>query len=424
MTTDRAPASLRRDLGLLDAVGIGLGAIIGAGLFVVTGVAAGVAGPAFLVGLVLAGLAAACNALSSAQLAAAFPVAGGTYEYGCRVLHPWLGFAAGWMFLVSKLAAGSTVALGFASYLAALAPAVPQRGAAVAAVLVLTAVNYLGIQRTARLNTVIVAITVAVLGCFVVGGLPLLQCAHFRPFAPAGPGAILEAAALLFFAFTGYARLATLGEEVHEPRRTIPRAILLALGLATVLYLAVAVVALGTIGAAEMAASSSPLARAAAAFSLPGAEWAVGLGAVTAMLGVLLSQQLGISRMVLAMARRRDLPGGLDHVHRTFAVPDRAILLTGGVMTVLVLVGTLEVVIQTAAFTILLYYSVTNAAALRLARADKLVRDWVPVLGLAGCLLLAGALPAATWVHGGLILTVGVLFRLGRQARAGGQAPS
>src|SRR5215212_9511730 len=119
---DGSHGALRRDLTLFDAVGIGLGAIIGAGIFVVTGVAAGVAGPSFLVGLLLAGLAATCNALSSAQLAAAYPQAGGAYEYGYRVLHPWAGFAAGWMFLASKLAAGGTVGLGIAAYLDRIAP--------------------------------------------------------------------------------------------------------------------------------------------------------------------------------------------------------------------------------------------------------------------------------------------------------------
>src|SRR5687767_13231948 len=193
---------LRRDLGLLDAVGVGLGAIIGAGIFVVTGVAAGVAGPSFLVGLLLAGVAAACNALSSAQLAAAYPQAGGTYEYGYRVLHPWLGFAAGWMFLASKLAAGGTVALGFGSYLAELVPGIPARGAAVSAAVLLTAANHFGIKKAGRLNTAIVAVTLLVLICFVVTGLPAFDPENLQPFAPAGTRRVLESAALLFFAYT------------------------------------------------------------------------------------------------------------------------------------------------------------------------------------------------------------------------------
>jgi basic amino acid/polyamine antiporter, APA family len=216
---------LRRDLRLVDAVAIGLGAIIGAGIFVVTGVAARIAGPSFLVGLLLAGLAAACNALSSAQFAAAYPQSGGTYEYGYRVLNPSLGFAAGWLFLLSKLAAGGTVALGFGAAVAALWPAASPRAAGVTAAVLLTVANYFGIKKAGRLNTAVVSVSVTVLVAFVIAGVPAFDAANLAPFAPGGMRGVLESAALLFFAYTGYARVATLGEEVHDPRLTIPRAI-------------------------------------------------------------------------------------------------------------------------------------------------------------------------------------------------------
>ena len=215
--------ALRRDLRLVDAVAVGLGAIIGAGIFVVTGVAARVAGPAFIVGLLLAGILATCNALSSAQLAAAYPQSGGTYEYGYRVLSPRFGFAAGWLFLVSKLAAGGTVALGFGAAVSALWPDLPVRPAALAAAVLLTAANYFGIKKAGRLNTVVVSISVFVLVLFVATGIPAFKPSNLHPFAPAGIRGVFEAAALLFFAYTGYARVATLGEEVHDPRKTIPQ---------------------------------------------------------------------------------------------------------------------------------------------------------------------------------------------------------
>lgn len=406
-----ARPGLRRDLGLLDAVGIGLGAIIGAGIFVVTGVAAGVAGPSFLVGLLLAGGAATCNALSSAQLAATYPQAGGTYEYGYRLLHPWLGFAAGWMFLASKLAAGGTVALGFGSYLARLAPGVSPQAAAVAAVLVLTLANYFGIRKAGRLNTAIVAVTLLALAGFVLAGAPSFNPDHLRPFAPAGARGVLESAALLFFAYTGYARVATLGEEVSEPKKTIPRAIILALASSAVLYAAVALVATGAVGAAALAETRAPLERAAAAFAWPGMRWVVTAGAATAMLGVLLSQILGISRMLFAMARRRDLPATLEHVHRVHAVPDRGVWLTGAFIAAVALLGTLEWVVAAAAFTILLYYGITNVAALRMAPEDRLFPAWVPMVGLALCVVLAGSLKPPT-IAGGLgLLVIGFAAR-------------
>jgi basic amino acid/polyamine antiporter, APA family len=378
---------LRRDLRLVDAIAIGLGAIIGAGIFVVTGVAASVAGPAFIVGLVIAGAVATFNALSSAQLAATYPQSGGTYEYGYQVLNPWLGFSAGWMFLASKLAAGGTVALGFASYLHALFPGIPERPAAVGAVLFLTTINYFGIRRTGYLNTLIVAISVGALAYFVIAGISSFNSANLQPFAPFGVGGVLQSAALMFFAYTGYARLATLAEEVQEPKRTIPRAIMAALGIAAFLYVAVAVVAVGGIGATEMAGTASPLERAARAFPLPGVSQIVAIGATFAMLGVLLSQVLGISRMMFAMARRKDLLPVLEHVN-SHGVPDRGVILTGLILIMVVILGTLEVIVAGASFTILLYYSIANLAAMRMRPEDRLFPSWIPVLGLVSCLLL------------------------------------
>jgi APA family basic amino acid/polyamine antiporter len=403
--------ALRRDLNLVAAVGVGLGAIIGAGIFVVTGVAAGVAGPAFLIGLLLAGLVAAFNALSSAQLAAAYPQSGGTYEYGYQVLHPWLGFAAGWMFLASKLAAGGTVALGFAGYLNALIPGLPERPVAVAAVLLLTLVNYYGVQKTGLINSVIVAVSILALLIFILAGLPSVRAENFRPFAPAGVGAVFQSAALLFFAYTGYARLATLGEEVREPRKTIPRAIILALAIAALLYLAVAFVAVGSIGAAGMAASTAPIESAAGAFRWPQISRVVAIGATAAMLGVLLSQILGISRMIFAMARRGDLPPALAHIHPTHAVPDRGIFLTTMAMLLVVVFGTLESIVATASFTILLYYSIANLAAFRMRSEYRLYPIWVPVLGLVSCLALAVTLQPAVIAAGIGLLIAGFFLR-------------
>ena len=414
--------SLKRDLNLLAAVAVGLGAIIGAGIFVVTGVAAGIAGASFLIGLLIAGVVATFNALSSAQLAATYPQSGGTYEYGHQVLEPAFGFAAGWMFLASKLAAGGTVALGFAHYLSALIPGLPERPVAIAAVLLLTLVNYFGIQKTGLLNTAIVSVSVLSLLTFVIAGIPSINLQNLQPFAPAGWAGILRSAALLFFAYTGYARLATLGEEVREPHKTIPRAIILALTIAAALYAAVAFVAVANIGATGMAASPSPIEAAAKAFIWPQVSEVVAIGATTAMLGVLLSQILGISRMIFAMARRGDLPSALAHVHPVHAVPDRGIFLTAAAMLLVILFGTLEVIVATAAFTILLYYSIANLAAFRMRLEDRLYPRWIPVLGLISCLVLAATLELNVILSGLGLLALGFLLcwlfhRLARPAQ-------
>ena len=407
----KTSGGLRRDLGLVDAVGVGLGAIIGAGIFVVTGVAAGVAGPAFIVGLLIAGVAATCNALSSAELAARYPQSGGTYEYGYRLLHPLLGFSAGWMFLASKLAAGGTVALGFGSYFSKLVPAIPSRTAAVGAAILLTAANLFGIKKAGRLNTLIVSLTLLALISFVIAGIPSFDIANLQPFAPNGLSGIAESAALLFFAYTGYARIATLGEEVREPRKTIPRAVMITIVVSIVLYIAVAVVAVGSVGSAALAGSGSPLESAAGMFELPGIALVVVIGATTAMLGVLLSQIVGISRMMFAMARRNDLPGMLEHTSRRFAVPDVGIIASGIVIVLLCFFGTLESVLSAAAFTILLYYLIANIAALKLAPAEKIYPKWVAWVGIVSCSALALSLQTRVIVYGFLLLAVGLVLR-------------
>lgn len=406
------PASaLRRDLNLADAVGIGLGAIVGGGIFVVSGIAAGIAGPAFLAGLLLAGAVAAANALSSAQLAASYPQAGGTYEYGHRVLTPTLGFAAGWMFLASKIAAAGTVALGLAGYLDALVPGLPPRPVAVTAVFLFTALNYFGIKRSSQINLVIVAIAVGSLVAFAVAGAGAMRLEHMRPFAPAGWRGTMEAAAVLFFAYTGYARIATLGEEVRQPRTTIPRAVTLTISIAVVLYLAVALVAVGTVGAAALAETAAPLERAARTLPQGWVAPAVAAGGITAMLGVILSQLLGLSRMAFAMARRGDLPRPLAHVHPQHGVPDRAVFAIGAVAAIVAATGSLAAIAAAAAFAILVYYGIANLAALKMPAEAKLYPDAVPLFGLAGCAGLAVSLAAVTIGVGALLLVGGFLLR-------------
>jgi APA family basic amino acid/polyamine antiporter len=412
-----APAgdvNLRRDLGLLDAVGIGFGAIIGAGIFVVTGIAAGVAGPAFLLSLLVAGIAATANALSSAELAANYPQSGGTYEYGYRVLNPWLGFAAGWMFLASKIAAAGTVALGLAGYLEMLRPGLPPRVIAVGAIVVFTIVNYLGVRKSSRMNLAIISVSLGSLLLFVVAGLGSFNGENFQPFAPAGWRGVLEGSALLFFAYTGYARIATLGEEVRHPRSTIPKAIIISLAASACLYVAVAAIATGAVGTARLSGTAAPLGLAARSFTWPEVAKVVAVGGVTAMLGVIQSQILGLSRMAFAMSRRGDLPAFLEHIHARFGTPGRAVLLIGVVSGVVAATGTLKGIASGAAFTILIYYGIANLAAIRMPREKKLYPNFIPGMGLLSCGLLAISLDSRTILIGCAVLAAGTILRWGR----------
>jgi basic amino acid/polyamine antiporter, APA family len=407
---DTAP-KLRRDLGLIDAIAIGFGAIVGAGIFVVTGVAAGIAGPALLAGLFIAAIAATANALSSAQLAALYPQSGGTYEYGYRVLNEWAGFAAGWMFMASKTAAAGTVALGLAGYLDALVPGLQPRVMAVGAIILFTILNYFGVRRSSTANLMIVAVSLGALLIFVGAGAGAFRTANLQPFAPAGLRGTLQAAALLFFAFTGYARIATLAEEVRNPGRNIPLAIAITIGGAVLLYGAVALVAVGSIGTAAMAETAAPLYMAAQAFPARWVATVVAIGGITAMLGVILSQLLGLSRMAFAMARNGDLPAGLASVHPRFGSPGRAVLLIGAVAAVVAATGTLRGVAAAASFTILVYYGIANVAALRMPQHARLVPDLVPWVGVTSCALLLVSLDMTTIVTGSAVLVAGLLGR-------------
>ena len=406
-----APA-LRRELGVFGATMLGLGSIVGTGVFVSIGVAADAAGPAVVLAVALAAAVAVCNALSSAQLAASHPVSGGTYEYGYRYLRPWLGFAAGWMFLCAKSASAATAALGFAGYLLRLSGGgerwvVPLAVAAAAGVTLLVLG---GIRRSSAVNVAVVGVTLLALAAFVVVGLPTLvaranqtMTPFFAPAAGRGAfGGLAEATALMFVAYTGYGRIATLGEEVREPRRTIPRAIVLTLIVSAILYGAVALVAVGSAGAAALR-GPAPLEAAASTFRLPGVGVAVAVGAMTAMLGVLLNLVLGLSRVLLAMGRRRDMPAATADVRvATVAV--------GVAVAALACVGSVKATWSFSAFTVLVYYALTNAAALRLPRADRLYPAAVSWLGLAACGSLAFAVDARAWGAGLLLLAVGLAW--------------
>jgi basic amino acid/polyamine antiporter, APA family len=415
-------SGLRRTLGLADAVGIGVGAIVGAGIFVVTGIAAEAAGPALLLALVLAGIAATANALSSAQLAAAYPQSGGTYEYGYRTWHPWAGYTAGWMFLSSKTAAAGTVAIGMGAYLDLLVPGVPGRALSVGAVVVFTALNWFGIRRTSTVNLLIVGVSVSVLLAFTAAGFMAMDVANFRPFAPAGVPGVMEGAALIFFAYTGYARIATLGEEVREPARTIPRAIIITVAFATTLYLLVAAAAIGAAGVAGLSGTGAPLAEAMRVAGRPALVPVVALGAMAAMLGVLLSQLLGLSRMAFAMARRGDLPRGLAHVSDRTGAPSYAVLAVGAAAVAVAALGELRPITAAAAFAILVYYGIANISALRMPADKKLFPDVVPMVGLLACGALAFSLDARTLIAGAVLLAAGAAVRLVVRALGGGES--
>jgi APA family basic amino acid/polyamine antiporter len=400
-------APLSRRLGTGDAVVIGLGAMIGAGVFVVFAPAAAAAGSGLLAGLAIAAVVAYCNATSSARLAARYPQSGGTYVYGRERLGPFWGYLAGWSFVVGKTASCAAMALTVGLYL------LPGHAHAVAvtAVVALTALNYRGIHSSTALTRVIVIVICVVLAAVVAvaalsgAAQPDQLGAGWGEAGWGGAAGVLQAAGLLFFAFAGYARIATLGEEMRDPARTIPRAIPLALGITLAVYAAIAVSLLAVLGPERLATSSAPLADAVKACGASALVPVVTTAAAVAALGSLLSLILGVSRTTLAMARDRHFPKQLAAVHPRFAVPHRAELAVGAVVAAIAAVADVRAAIGFSSFAVLLYYSVTNASAWTLEESP--VRRAVPAVGFAGCLLLAVFLPVSSVLAGVAVIAAG-----------------
>ena len=402
-----APSRLARRLGVGDAVVIGLGSMIGAGVFAALGPAAEAAGAGLLVGLAIAAVVAYCNATSSAALAAVYPESGGTYVYGRKRLGAFWGHLAGWGFVVGKTASCAAMALTVGAY---AAPAWP-RPIAAGAVVAVTAVNYLGVRKTAALTRVIVTVVLGALTLVVAGALlgGEVDGTRLGDLGGRGPAGILRSAGLLFFAFAGYARIATLGEEVQDPARTIPKAIPRALGITLVVYALVAVSALLAAGPDALARSDAPLATAVGAGDLDVLVPAVRIGGAVAALGVLLSLIAGVSRTAFAMAADRELPGWLDAVHPVHQVPHRAELAAGGLIVVLVAVTDLRGAIGFSSFCVLTYYAIANASAWTLPSEPRRWPRAYAGVGVVGCAVLACTLPSSSVVGGVVVLSVGAL---------------
>ncbi|MEW2582682.1 APC family permease [Streptomyces virginiae] len=406
---------LKRTLGVSDAVVVGLGAMVGAGVFAAFAPAAAAAGGALLGALAVAALVAYCNAHSSARLAARYPASGGTYVYGRERLGPFWGYLAGWGFVIGKTASCAAMALTVGAY---VWPG-REHAVAVAAVVAVTAAGCGGVQKSAWIARLIVAAVLAVLAAVVVVCLSSGAAAAERPGGPDWTVfGLLQGAGLLFFAFAGYARITTLGEEVRDPERTIPRAVPLALGIALLVYAAVAVALLSVLGVEALAQSSAPLADAVRAAGVPGLAPVVRVGAALAALGSLLALVLGVSRTVLAMARDGHLPRALAAVHPRHRVPRHAELAVGAVVAVLTATADLRGAIGFSSFGVLAYYAIANASAWTLDSGVK--GRAVAAVGLSGCVVLACALPFASVVAGAAVLALGAAaYRVRGRLRSG-----
>lgn len=426
MSATNSPPQLKRELGVVGATLMGLGSIVGTGVFVSIGIAAGIAGTSVILAVAIGAIVATCNGLNSAQLAANHAVSGGTYEYGYRYLTPALGFTAGWMFLVAKTASAATAALGFAGYLLNIGGfnsswVVPT---ALVAVAIVTLVVLSGIRRSNVANTVIVSVTLLSLGFFILACLPRaaeVGIENLTPFFTTSPGAVLHASALMFVAYTGYGRIATMGEEARSPRETIPKAMIVCLLLTMLLYMTVAIVSIGAVGADVLGSTTgqtkaAPLEVVVRSVAGSGGALVLAIGAVTAMLGVLLNLILGLSRVLLAMGRRSDAPSFLARLNQQQTTPYWAVVFVGIAIALLVLLGNVKTTWSFSAFSVLIYYAITNFASLRLTPSERLYPVWVGWLGLVSCLFLAFWVESSIWQVGLGLIVAGLIWHKIRRA--------
>ena len=409
---DSEQPGLRRSLGLFDAVAVSVGAIVGGGIFVVTGIAAKSAGSALFVSMLIAAGISAFTVLSFAELSSWLPMEGSVYEYAYRMISPFGGFLTGWMWMLSNTFAGAAVSLSFAYYFSALAPIAPPTIIAAVLCVAFTVLNYYGTRESAIINNFLVVSKLMILGFFCIFGAFFIKTGNFLPFLPLEPG-VFFGAYYIFFAFGGFARVAVVAEEVKDAKRNVPRAMLLSLVISTVFYIAVGLIAVGLVGASVLSSSNSPLKTAIAATDSSGAAYLVSLGGLLATASVLLTSILGVSRMAYAMAKRDALPPALSRLDKKYNTPSLSIWITGAVMAVLALTINLSNVVVISTFAMLFYYATANISAWRLKNEHRNYPKLVPVIGAFSCIgLLVFVLFVSlqAWIIGTLGLLAGAIF--------------
>jgi basic amino acid/polyamine antiporter, APA family len=397
---------LRPTLSLFDAVNIALGAIIGAGIFVILGAAAKVSGPAIFLSIIVAAVVAGLTGIASAELSKRFPKSGGAYTFAKEEISPFAGFLTGWVWLFSNIVAGATVAVGFGYYLAFFFPGVPTSAGAALVIAAVTGINLLGAKESSRVNNLLVAFKILVLLFFIGTAFFFFKSANFEPLAPFGIGGILAGAATIFFAFAGFARVAVIADEIKEPEKNVPTATLVSIVISTLIYIAVAVAAVGVAGYEKLANSGSPLADAMSSEGLPFGASIMAFGALVAITTVAISTVLGLSRLAFTMTGNGELPKFMGSLDKK-GVPRNAVLLSGISMFAFAALSDLPHIAYISSFSLLLYYAAINLSGIR---AFKGRTQYVALGGLLSCLVLLISLPALSWLVGVGALLAGAAY--------------
>ena len=411
---------LKRTLNLLDATSVGVGAIIGAGIFVVLGIAIGYAGPAIIVSIIIAGVVASFTAFSFAELGSAIPKEGGAYAFAFELISPFAGFLVGCLWLFAQIVAGAAISLGFASYLVAIFPALSLKAVAVAIALILTGVNLIGIKQSATINNILVIIKIAILCLFIGFGIFQIHPQNFSQFSPNGLFGILQGAGFIFFAYLGFGRIAALGEEVKNPEKNLPLSILIALIVSIVIYFFAGLTATGLQDYRILAQSGSPIADAAKATGNLPIVAAVSFGALIAIVGVLLTNLIGLSRVAYAMSRNGQLPKSIAKVSSRFGTPYIAVLAMSALLVIIAVALDLQQAVAITSFALLLTHLFVNFSAIRLrkkmpssAKFKVPFYPLIPLLGIFSCIILMFSLPVEAWIVAAAVVGISaVTYRL------------
>jgi len=402
---------LKRNLNLFDATSIGIGAIVGAGIFVVLGIATGYAGPAVIVSMVIAGIVASFTAFSFAELGSEIPKEGGAYAYAYELISPAVAFIVGCLWIFAQVVAGAAISLGFAGYFVTMFPVLPVKIIAVLAAATLTGLNIVGIKQSATVNDILVLTKIAILCLFIGLGIFHINFMNFSTFSPNGIFGILQGASYIFFAYIGFGRIATLGEEVKNPKRTMPLAILLALTISVIIYVLTGFTATGLQDYRVLAQSGSPLADAASAIGNNVLVGAVFIGALIATTSVLLTNLLGVSRVSFAMARNGQLPKAAARISSKFGTPYFSILVMGAITALLPLVFDLKQTVAVTSFCILSTHVVVNLSAIKVRERMQHATTFrttfypvIPILGILSCIILMFSLPFEAWIVAAVIM--------------------
>lgn len=416
LSEDKKPR-LKRSLTLFDATALAIGAIVGAGIFVISGVASGLAGPAVIISIIIAGIVSSFTAFSYTRLSSRFAEEGSIYVYAKKTISPFSGFITGWLWIFENIVAGATVSIGLASYVATLIPTIPLVPVATAAVLVLTAINLIGIKQSSIFNAILVILKLSALFLFIIIGFFHLDLSLYQPFMPNGIRGVLNGAALIFFAYIGFGRPTTAAEEIEDPKRTVSRSIIISLALSAVVYLLVGIVSVGLIPYQELAASGSPLADATEyGIRIHWLRYFVSFAAIVATMSVLLTTLIGVSRVSFAMARDGVLPAFLSRIHAKYNTPYMAIIVAGVVMAILPFFGSLKQTASVTNFGSLTVYGMVNLSAMMLLRTRQnsilkdIIHAIIPMLGLISCIGLLLFLNYESWIIGASWIAIGIIY--------------